>query len=236
MKKFFLFVALTISAVVAFHLYYIHRLGKNDLRFKQDIFKEFSKNSLQGLFFGLTGAILIQEYNRRRQRMEEIIEFRKDTYDAIVAIYLRTKKVRWTLRSHMRNKAINESEYKSAIYELSEVKATIEVLIHEINANIKSFGSHATGIRTALEKMEDYLRGIIQEYNKANDDKKIRAFVTPADPDVHGSESDFGRNYRKHFKQGIWLMGKRQKYLRDDLLFELQATDHHLDPAKTKFN
>ncbi len=197
------------------------------------IFRETYRYCLQFFLIALVGGILLQEYNRLRQRSVDFKEFRKDIYKALVREYLKVKKVRWNLRCNCSNWCINFSLYKEEMDKLVEVKSQLEVIQHEIEAFRKAFTRIEGPLKKNLEEMESYLRNILKEFKaKASvmqiDDGKVNIsglehlinfLSNEAQMDNERRGSHFTLRFRQYFRQAIEMIKKHD-------LVELEGREH----------
>lgn len=96
----------------------------------------------------VVGGIIVQEYNRRRERKEAINEFRKTVLRNLIQAYAGAKKSRRLLRARcrLRNQQGDEAgiEIPMSVYEeqmksLNDIELQLEMLVHELNTFSDAF-------------------------------------------------------------------------------------------------
>lgn len=192
--------------------------------YKRGIFKEFIKFFIQFVFIVLGGGILVQEYNRGRQKKAELKSFRKEIYKSLVEVYLKTKRIRWVLRANCKNSEVNYQLYKEEMAKIIDIKSSLEIIIHEIDSYSKPLINIKQDLDQNLKKMEDYLRELLKEFHGspqvADSSGKINTITLPYysqfinsipnDPNANNSGSDFSSRYRTHFYSSLNLLKENE--------------------------
>ena len=180
----------------------------------RELGKEIGKVTGQAIFAAIIGGIIVQEYNRLRERSAAINEFRKTILRNFIHSYVGAKKSRRLLRSRCRlcdgtegsdsQLEISRLAYDEQLGSLSETQLELEILVHELNTFSEAF-SKRNEIRRFIVKMESYLGTLITEYESSLRETKDAEFIkldrlTRLNDFIHGRKDSF---FRKNFTQSF---------------------------------
>lgn len=135
---------------------------------------ELAKLSTQLILIVVFGGILIQEYNRKRERKQALNDFRKMILRELIRAYADAKKARRLLRAKCVSKANDKNEdvgeipyvvYEEQIHNINDVQLRLEILVDEIDTFKEAF-TNEVKLKEQLDTMEKYLRRLISEYEK----------------------------------------------------------------------
>jgi len=143
---------------------------------------EVAKLTAQLMLIAFFGGILLQEYNRRRERKEARNEFRKSILKDLHGVYTDTKKARRNLRAKCSKtatgKTISPSDYREEMQNINDAQLRLEIILLEIETFKVAFSETQTttikGVTKELpklwfpvKKMEKCLDSLITEYENA---------------------------------------------------------------------
>jgi len=130
---------------------------------------EIVKLLVQFFLVGILGVVislLVQKYNRQRDKELLINDLRKTVLNSLIRAYSDTKKAR---RIFMANR-LEEDKVFYKIYDeqlkfLIEIQLSLEILVHQIKISQVYFGQNAeNNVIQKITTMEKYLAKIIDEY------------------------------------------------------------------------
>lgn len=184
----------------------------------QELGKEIAKLTSQVTLVAVVGGIIVQEYNRGRQRTAAINEFRKTVLRNLIHSYVGVKKSRRLLRSRCRISGapagcegqlqLSKLAYDEQMGSISETQLELEILVHELLTFSHAF-SHQNEIRKFLRKMESYLGTLITEYESSQREITDVDFIaldplTRLSDFIHGRKDGFFRkNFTKSFHSAL---------------------------------
>ncbi|HEX5717352.1 MAG TPA: hypothetical protein VF179_14425 [Thermoanaerobaculia bacterium] len=191
----------------------------------QELGKELGKLTGQVTLVAVLGGIIVQEYNRRRERSEAVNEFRKTVLRNLIHAYAGAKKSRRLLRARcrLRNQLQGDDiriEIPRLVYEeqmgsVNEIQLELEMLVHELNTFSDAFSTRNL-IRGSVHKMQKYLGTIITEYEKSLRETEDSECI-PLDKLVQLSDfvdvrkdSYFRRNFTGSFYSALSLIQKER--------------------------
>jgi len=143
---------------------------------------EVAKLTAQLMLIAFFGGILLQEYNRRRERKEARNEFRKSILKNLHYVYTDTKKSRRNLRAKCletdSGKIISRSDYHKEMENINDAQLRLEVILLEIETFQEAFSETVTITKSGKSKivpklwvpikaMEKCLDLLITEYENA---------------------------------------------------------------------
>jgi hypothetical protein len=187
----------------------------------RELGKELGKVVGQVAFVSAVGGVLVQEYNRRRERAVALSEFRKNLLKTFVRAYADAKSCRRLLRAKCRvRKASIDSPatielprltYEERLGALNDTQLELEIIIHDLNAFSGAF-TKRNELRKLVGKMENYLNTLISEYEHAlresGDGECIQLDRLPRLSDfVHGrKDSLFRQNFTSCFHNALSMI------------------------------
>ena len=170
MKKLVLSFIFTIT-VFGVIIFFLLTHGDREIRlFGFDV----AKLLIQLILIVVFGGILIQEYNRKRERKEALNDFRKMILRDLIRAYADTKKARRLLRAKCGPKANAEDNnvgevpyvvYEEQIHNINDIQLRLETLKHELDTFKEAFTDESE-LKSCIESMEKYLRRLVTEYEK----------------------------------------------------------------------
>jgi hypothetical protein len=199
-------------------------LGKD---FNWKVAGELYKILFNFVSIGFLGGVVVQEYNRSKQKRIDRVNFRKQAHKILTDTYLELKRIRWNLRFTCHDKMISPAIYREEIKKISEIKTRLEVISNDININSKAVWKVEEVLYERLEKMEDYLRDILNEFCKLSHQElaidhlsleslpKLASFVE-INPEYQ--TSDFTLNFRKHYKEALDALINDEKRMQEDFV------------------
>lgn len=140
---------------------------------------DLAKLTAQMILIAFFGGILLQEYNRKRERKEARNEFRKSILKELHRAYTDTKKSRRILRAKcfIKNskKTLPLADYFEEMKNINDVQLRLEVLLIEIDIYREAFSEteiyadkngkiEKLKLWVRLKEMEEYLDSLIKEY------------------------------------------------------------------------
>jgi len=127
---------------------------------------ELGKLVGQVTLVSVIGGVLLQEYNRRRERAGALTEFRKGLLKTFVRSYADAKSCRRLLRAKCRaRKPADDSPpivellrltYEERMGALNDTQLELEIIIHDLHAFPGAFAKR-NELRKLVVKMENYL-------------------------------------------------------------------------------
>jgi hypothetical protein len=140
----------------------------------KDLSTETYKAILQLVVIGIAGhvvSILITKSNLERQELLEKNEFRNSILTRLNTAFIEVKKLRRISRATAlkRKEAdkthyfLDVSDYHNYMQAINEAQLQLEVIEKDISSNSILF-THRETITSNISKMEEYLNGIINEY------------------------------------------------------------------------
>lgn len=202
-----LFIVLSIGLLLV-SVFLVFLFASDDKKFN-DFGFELAKLTAQLLLIAFFGGILLQEYNRKRERKEARNEFRKSILKDLHGVYTDIKKSRRNLRAMCSNqdskKFITRSDYRKEMANINDTQLRLEVILLEIETYSEAFSekewiADKNGNRVEVLKlwncvkiMEKYLSEIVKEYEAAapsNGDQ------TPLDCTAFSKMNEFIQNTR----------------------------------------
>jgi RNAse (barnase) inhibitor barstar len=179
---------------------------------KVEIFKLLIQFFLVGIL-GVVISLIVQKYNRTRDKELLINELRKTTLNNLVGAYLDAKKCRRILRAkRLKGNKISYEIYDEQLKKLIDIELSLELLSHQINISKKLFDQEIEeNILSKIKHLDNYLSKIVDEYKDAliNDEK------IPVEIDLE-----------KFKKTKAWLLNsKKERLLNDDEIPPSQSKD-----------
>jgi hypothetical protein len=182
---------------------------------RQQLALEMAKLSTQALLVVFGAGVLVQEFNRRRERKAAQNAFRKAIYTRLVRAYTNTKKSRRILRarccqlktyatSNVEQRGVRRSAYKAQLVSVNDTQLELEILLHEVRTFSSHFKDHEP-LEKGIADMEKYLSAIISEYEKASDIDAVDGCLPLSElPELEdflkpASEQTGPTEFRKHF-------------------------------------
>jgi len=182
---------------------------------------ELGKLVGQVTLVSVIGGVLLQEYNRRRERAGALTEFRKGLLKTFVRSYADAKSCRRLLRAKCRaRKPADDSPpivellrltYEERMGALNDTQLELEIIIHDLHAFPGAFAKR-NELRKLVVKMENYLHALISEYEVAlrelDDGDFIRLDRLPKlDDFIHGRKGSFFRqNFTSCFHKALSMI------------------------------
>lgn len=142
------------------------------------------KLSIQLILIVVFGGILIQEYNRRRERKEALNEFRKTVFRELVRSYTDVKRIRRILRANCvegsdeKEKGIPYTIYEEQINKISDIEIRLETVIVELKTFDAAFAENDE-LNDRLQEMEHYLNDLVVEYENISRSGSKSKYVLP---------------------------------------------------------
>ncbi len=141
-------------------------------RDKGDDFKfELVKYLIQFSLIVIVGGILIQEYNRRRDKAKAINEFRKTLLANMTRAYLNTKRARRILKAHIiptegtGRHGIAYTVYVEQIEVINEAQLEFEFYKRQLKTYYHAFSKdNLRKLRNMASTMEKHLNEFVKEY------------------------------------------------------------------------
>jgi hypothetical protein len=131
------------------------------------------KLSIQLILIVLIGGILIQDYNRHRERKTATNDFRRTTLRNLSRAYADIKGVRRLLRakcqpfsntqSTVAGDYISLADYDENITVINSTQLELEILVRELRI-IKKVFKNTNELICYIKTMENYIKGVIEEY------------------------------------------------------------------------
>lgn len=207
----FSLVAIAAIGVIVFLLIF-NLAGKDSLGF--EVVKVLTQFLLVGVL-GVLISLLVQNYNRQRDKEVLINDLRKTVLTDLITSYSNTKRAR---RIIMGNRLSNESlPYKTYDEQLRNIIATqlaFELITHQVMTFQTYFGENAKPIINNVTRMEKYLGGIINEYKDVLKEQsqipetlflhtipKLTSSMGQKDKEADDFKSEFVEPYRKAVKE-----------------------------------
>lgn len=130
---------------------------------------EIVKLLVQFLLVGILGvliSLLVQNYNRHRDREVTINDLRKAVLARLIRAYSDTKQARRIIMAHRLNDGtrLTYEVYDEQMKSISQTQLALEILNHEIQTLRVYFGDRSGRIIENIGKMEKFLGDIIDEY------------------------------------------------------------------------
>lgn len=153
--------AVTLIAIAAILLYALPPHGS--MRF--EIVKLLGQFFLVGVL-GVVISLLVQDYNRQRDKEMLINDLRKTVLRDLIRAYSDTKKARRILMGQrLAGGTIPFAVYDQEMRNVIDTQLALEILNHQIMTSQKYFGPNVKKtIIDEVEAMEKYLGSIIDEY------------------------------------------------------------------------
>jgi len=189
---------------------------------------DLAKLTAQMILIAFFGGILLQEYNRKRERKEARNEFRKSILKELHRAYTDTKKSRRILRAKCfikdSKKTLPLADYFEEMKNINDVQLRLEVLLIEIDIYREAFSETETvtdkngntieklKLWVRLKEMEEYLDSLIKEYESvlskhSNDNLVTIEKATALDgfmikrEETAPNKTPFQEGYSSKFKQ-----------------------------------
>lgn len=176
MKRLFLIFGIGLFTVFVILFFLLNSDNPNIKQFGFDL----AKLTAQLILIAFFGGILLQEYNRKRERKEARNEFRKSILKELHRAYADTKKSRRILRAKCfikdSKKTLPLTDYFEEMKNINDVQLRLEVLLIEIEIYREAFSETETitdkngntleklKLWVRLKEMEEYLDSLIKEY------------------------------------------------------------------------
>lgn len=187
-----LFVIFSIGLFTVFVILYFLLLNDEDTKLYKFGF-ELAKLTAQMILIAFFGGILLQEYNRKRERKEARNEFRKSILKDLHRAYTDTKKSRRVLRAKCTlkdsKKTLPLTDYFEEMKNINDVQLRLEVLLIEIEIYREAFSETETitdkngnpleklTLWVRIKEMEEYLDSLIKEYESILSEHSNENFV-----------------------------------------------------------
>ena len=184
---------------------------QNNLRF------EFVKFLIQLLIIVILGGILIQEYNRSRERIKNLNEFRKTLLTNLIQAYFKVKKARRILAANTISANSNKEEIPCSVYEaqiIEIIDAQLEFENHYYQLNTFRYTFSSESIKKLIpkaERMEKYLNELIKEYRElkvpfSSSSPAIDTSKLPKLKDFFINSNNFGAKFSNYFHESFELI------------------------------
>ena len=136
---------------------------------------EFVKLLIQLLLIGVLGSVLIQEFNRSRQKIMKKNEFRKALFDNMTRAYFKAKKVRRILKAgYIKEEpdkfGISYATIENQMKDLIDAQLELEFINRQVKVFSHVFKNRNVWVSLCNETkhLESYLNDIIERYEKLN--------------------------------------------------------------------
>jgi hypothetical protein len=169
---------------------------------------ELIKLLVQFFLVGVLGVVislLVQNYNRQRDREILINELRKAVLTNLIRAYSDTKKARRILMGNrLAKNSLPFKVYDQELRNIIDTQLALEILNHQITTSQRHFGENADEkIIANVEAMEKYLGEIIDEYKDCmtsfnNLPESLQLSSLPKLAATMGKENE-ASNFRKQF-------------------------------------
>lgn len=140
---------------------------------KEELKFEFVKYLIQLSLIVIFGGILIQEYNRRRDKIKAMNDFRKTLLVSMSRAYFNTKRARRILRANIipdqitKSRGISYSVYVEQIKVVNEAQLEFEFYMDQLETYPHVFSSENTvALIRMASGMEVCLNNLVKEYEK----------------------------------------------------------------------
>lgn len=137
-----------------------------------DIYSETYKTAIQLLVVAVTGHVvtfLVTKLNHEREEIRAKDEFRRNIIEKLNKQFIEVKRLRRLIRASNTPSGggypafVKVEDYDKLMEEINEIQLQIEVLAKETEAFQGIFSAHAE-LQNNIDKMEEYLNNIINEY------------------------------------------------------------------------
>lgn len=220
LKRFGFIFALLITALIAGTLIYFFSppaLTSAPCPTKDNLKYEFVKFLIQLLVIVIFGGILIQEYNRRRDRKEAFNDLRKTLLANLINSYFKVKKARRILDANIVPKAgthvkeISWEVYEEQMKEIISAQLEFENHNYQLHTFPYTFSKRSIQfLRSYADVMETYLKQSIDEYQGlnipiANQTQPIATSQLPKLGDMIDTNK-FNKGFSNYFHSSIELI------------------------------
>jgi hypothetical protein len=139
-----------------------------DLAKKDSVGFEVVKVLAQFLLVGVLGvliSLLVQNYNRQRDKEGLVNDLRKTVLTDLITAYSDTKRARRIIMGNrLSNEKLPYKIYDEQIRNIIATQLAFELITHQITTHQSYFGKNVKLIISNVTKMEKYLGDIIDEY------------------------------------------------------------------------
>jgi len=174
----FVFGAIIVASIVTIILILtVYKPTKDSISF------EIVKSLLQiltVLILGQVISLVVTQLNLNRQRAEASTDFQREILRRLISAYVSVKKYRRLLRAKglvppyigeiQENTVVRLDAYDSQMQLINETELEIETIRHEVECSPTTFSDSKLLVGN-LKRMEDYLRDLVQLY-----ERKLSAF------------------------------------------------------------
>jgi len=188
----------------------------------RDLGKELGKVTAQVALVAVLGGVIVQEYNRKRDRKSAVNEFRRTILRQLIQAYTGTRKSQRLLRARCRVRdtgngdekraEIPRSTYNKQLKALSDIQLDLEVMIHELNTFSGAFSRRNT-IRNYIKRMQEYLArlGVEYEHGLGKTEELLQCVAIADLPRLEdftrtGKNSEFRKKFVSSFHSALQLI------------------------------
>jgi hypothetical protein len=150
----------------------VHMSGN---KYMQKLSFEVDKFLIQFVLLTVAGGILLQTYNRRRERAEATQEFRRTVLRSLFDAFTDTKKARRIIRAKCDKPAppgavaesieIPLAAYEAQMENILDIESQLDLLKREVQVFAAAFTpDRAEKLKTNIDKMYKYLDELTKEY------------------------------------------------------------------------
>jgi len=135
---------------------------------KESVEFEVVKVLVQFLLVGVLGvliSLLVQNYNRQRDKEVLVNELRKTVLTDLITAYSDTKRARRILMGNrLSGERLTYKIYDEQIRNIITTQLALELITHQLKTHEAYFGRNAKSIIDNVTRMEKYLGEVIDEY------------------------------------------------------------------------
>ena len=176
---------------------------------------EIAKVLAQFLLVGVLGvliSLLVQNYNRQRDKEVLVNDLRKTVLNDLIKAYSDTKRARRILMSNrLADGILTYQIYDEQIRNVITTQLAIELIAHQIKTHEAYFGKQVKSIIDNVTRMEKYLGGIIGEYKDVlKEEAQIPTILSVASlPNLNSSmgkekeENNFGKEFVEPYRSAV---------------------------------